>query len=83
MPIVYSVESYSRKPVFVSSLVGAQKLAKEYTAPAEGGMGDAHIRQHTTPKANMEAILDAMNGAGWADLTTATLLKTYRNGKAV
>lgn len=83
MPIVYSVESFSEKPVFVSSLVKATEIARNNTSPSTGHQGDAIIRQHETPKANMDAILSALNGTGWADITTGTVVKTVRNGRAV
>jgi hypothetical protein len=82
MPTVYSVQSYGEKPKFVSSLTVATSIARDLTAPSKGGNGDAIIRVHETPKANMEAILSALNGDGWATLETAPVVKTMRNGRS-
>ena len=84
MPIVYSVQSSYEPTSYFSSLTVASAAARDRTARSgEGGEKEAVVRMHQTPKANMDAILAALTGTGWASTETADVVKTFRNGRAV
>jgi hypothetical protein len=68
---------------FYSSQTIANKAARDGTTADDGLYMEAVVRQHHADKASLDTILDALNGTGWATPANATIVKQFRNGRAV
>lgn len=90
MPILYSLEIDTdagdavlpTERHWLTSQVKAEKMAREQTdTDAEGVVRRGVVRCHKTQTANMDAILEALTGTGWASLDTAERVSSFTNGK--